>query len=119
MTIAYSNGTVLQATVLAHDEHEIRVIATGQEDVLTFTCVHDTWISEALEPVTVEFAWQRRPATSVPSDDDCICPKELAAQLMHALFSGDEQSEAGVDSIYGFNSQGDRVPMQRTEFRLA
>ena len=105
--------------MLAHDEHEIRVIATGQEDVLTFTCVHDTWISEALEPVTVEFAWQRRPATSVPAVADCICTKELAATLIRALFHGNERVEAPVNTLFVFSLQGEPIPMQRSEMCLA
>ena len=88
VTITYSNGTVLEALVLAGDENALRVIAPGQEDVQTFTRIHGTWVSECLEPVIVEFAWHRRPAPAVPAEVDMICPTELAAQLIQSLLTG-------------------------------
>jgi len=57
VTINYPNGAVLKAIALSHDEHEIRTIAPGCEDALAFTCIHGAWISERLEPVTIEFEW--------------------------------------------------------------
>jgi hypothetical protein len=87
MTITYANETVLKAIVLSHEENEIRAIAAGCEDVLVFTCIHDTWISEELEPVTIEFGWQRGWVAATPSVDDCICPKDLATRLIQSLFT--------------------------------
>jgi hypothetical protein len=55
VTINYPNGAVLKAIVLSHDEHGIRAIAPGCGDVLAFTCIQGAWISERLEPVTIEF----------------------------------------------------------------
>ena len=75
MTITYSDGTVLKAIVLSHEENEIRAIAAGCDDVLAFTRIHGTWISEEIEPVAIEFAWQRRGASPTPSLAACICPK--------------------------------------------
>ena len=46
MTITYPNGTVLEAIMLSHEENEIRAIAAGCGDVLAFTRIHGTWISE-------------------------------------------------------------------------
>ena len=87
MTISYPNGTVLQAIVLSHDEHGIRANATGCDDVLAFTRIHDTWISEEIDPVTMTFEWQRSRRVPAPSEDDCVCPKDLAARLIQSLFS--------------------------------
>ena len=96
--ITYLDGTVLKAIPLTYDQHEIRAVAPGTEDVLVFSRVHGTWISEEIEPVTIEFEWQRRVATPVPDENDCICPKELSASVQ-ALFSGDKPREAGEDTL--------------------
>ena len=87
MTITYPNGTVLKAIVLLHEEDEIRAIATGCHGVLAFTRIHHTWISKELEPVTIEFEWQRRGASPAFSEDDCVCPRELAARIIPTLLA--------------------------------
>jgi len=117
VTITYPDGTVLEAIVLAHEENEIRAIATGCDDALAFTRIHGTWISEEIEPVTIEFAWQRRGASPVASEDDCVCPKTLAARLIQSLFRGCEPKEAGSDALYVFSPEGSRVAIHRTELR--
>ena len=86
VTITYPNGTFLRAIVLAHEENEIRAIATGCDDALAFTRIHGTWISEEIEPVTIEFEWQRRGVPSACSEDDFVCPTELATRLIQTLF---------------------------------
>ena len=93
MTITYPNGTALKAIVLSHDEHAIRAIAAGRDDALAFTRIHGTWISEEIEPVTIEFEWQRRGASHTCSADDCVCPKELAACLIATLLGGCQREE--------------------------
>ena len=55
MTITYSNGTVLEVIVLAHEEEGLRVAVAGDGDVRTFQFIHGVWISEECEPVAVEF----------------------------------------------------------------
>lgn len=79
----------------SHEESEIRTIPTSGGDVLAFTLIHGTWISEEIEPVAIEFAWQRRRASPVTSEGDCVCPKELAARLIQTLFAGGEQKGSG------------------------
>src|SRR5674476_1370420 len=59
VTITYPNGTVLEAIVLSHEENEIRAIAAGCDDVLAFTRIHGTWISEEVEPVAIACAAPR------------------------------------------------------------
>jgi hypothetical protein len=78
MTITYPNGTVRKAILLSYEQHEIRVAAPGCDDVLTFTRIVGAWMSEQLEPVIIEFEWQRRQALRT-SGDDLSCPEELAA----------------------------------------
>lgn len=115
MTITYSNGTVLQAVVLSHEQDELRAVAPGVDDVLTFTCIHGTWISEELEPVTITFAWERRVVTPAPTEDDCICPKDLAAHLIHTLLQGDEGNEDIANRVYAFGREGNQLSNQPTE----
>jgi hypothetical protein len=115
MTITYPNGTVLEAIVLSHDEDAIRAIAPGNGDVLAFSCIQGAWISEELEPVTIEFEWQRRGAPTAGSEDACICPTELATRLIQSLFAGCEPGDAASEAH--FNSEGCRVALRRGELR--
>ena len=117
MTITYLNGTVFEAVVLSHEENAIRAIAPGCEDVLVFTRIQGTWISEELEPVAIEFAWQRRGTSPSTSEDDCVCSKKLAARLIAMLLSGCERGEAGEDTLYVFIPEGRRVAIHRTELQ--
>ena len=93
MTITYPSGTVLKAIVLSHENNEIRAITAGYDDVLVFTSVQGIWTSEDLLPVALKFEWQHGGEAPTPSDDDCVCPKELAVRLIQQLFGGD-QAEA-------------------------
>jgi hypothetical protein len=109
VTITYGSGIALQAIVLSHEEHEIRAAAAGCDDVMVFTRSHGTWISEDGEPVTIEFAWQRRGASHVPSEDECICTKELAARLIPTVFGDDDRDEAESDTIHVLSPDGTHV----------
>lgn len=114
MTITHLNGNVQKAIVLSHDEHEIRALAAGCDDVLTFQCIHGTWISEEVEPVTIEFDWQRRRTAPAPSEDDCVCPKDLAARLIRTLFAGCEpQSDTLFVLTAASDHAGGRFATQR------
>ena len=111
MTITYLNGTLLEAVVLSHEENAIRAIAAGCDDVLVFTRVHGTWISEELEPVAIEFAWQRRGSSPASVESTCICPKTLAARLIQSLLRGCEPMAAEPETLYVFSPEGKRVPI--------
>ena len=115
MTITYLNGTVLEAVVLSHEENAIRAIAPGCDDVLMFTRIHGTWISEEIEPVAIEFAWQRRGTSPTPSVAACICPNNLAARLIQSLFRGCEPVVAEPETLCVFSPQGKRVPISISE----
>ena len=118
MTITYRNGTVLNAIVLSHDKHEIRVVAAGCDDVLTFTAIHGTWISEENEPVATEFDCQRRAAVPVFSADEFVCPKELAARLISTLLRGGDRPEAFAKTINVLSVGEFHGVIQQTELRL-
>lgn len=117
MTITYLDGTVLEAIVISHEENEIRAIAAGCGDVLAFTRIHGTWISEEIEPVAIEFAWQRRRKPPVTSEDDCVCPKELAACLIESLFRGCEAKGSWVRRTRCLQRSG--KPRRRPSVRTA
>lgn len=112
VTITYPNGTLLKAIVLSHEENEIRAIAAGCDDVLAFTRFHGTWLWEEIEPVSIEFEWQASPALS---EDNCVCPKELAARLVQTVLGACERDEAAADTLYVFSSEGARVAIRRSE----
>ena len=53
-----------------------------------------TRVSEEIQPVTIEFKRQRRQASHLYSETDCVCPKELAAHLISTLLNGGGRDEA-------------------------
>ena len=118
MTITYPNGTVVEAILLSHEGDEIRAAAPGCNDVVLFTRIHSTWVSEDLEPVAIEYAWQRCGTPQVPAEDECICPKGLAARLISTLLTGCEPDEVAKDTLFIFGPQGNRVAVHRSELQL-
>ena len=117
MTITYANGKVSKALVLSHEEDEIRTIAAGSDDIMTFTRVQGTWFSEEIVPVAIEFEGQRGGALPAPSVEGCICPKELAAYLIQTLFAGCEEEEAS-GMLYVFNPQLNRVAIRQSDLSV-
>lgn len=115
MTITYSNGTVQQAVVLSHEQDEIRAVAPGTEDVLALSRIHGAWITDELDPVTIEFAWERSVATPAPAEADCICSKELAVHLIQSLLRGEEGNEQEAKSLRAFSRHGNRSATNRTD----
>ncbi len=116
VTISYPDGTVLQAIVLSHDEHEIRANVFGCDDVLAFTRIHDRWFSEEIEPVTVTFEWQRDTRAPAPSEDNCVCPKDLAARLIQSLLTGKDE-KAAADTFCVFDPDESGRARQQSEMR--
>jgi hypothetical protein len=93
MTIRYSNGHTLEAVLLSKTETSMRVALQGSEDVLEIKNLNGAWITEECEPVNVDYVWSRQSLLDEISEDDCICTPELAAKLLHLLFSGEEQPD--------------------------
>ncbi len=94
MTIAYANGRTVQAVPLARTESSLRAAVQGAEDTLEISEVGGAWITADCEPVTIEFAWQRLDRKPKISEADCLCSRELAARLVHLLFT-----DSGEDNI--------------------
>ena len=94
MILTYANGSKTEGFLLARTENKIRVAIPGCDDPMELTDIRGTWVSEDCEPVRVEFAWQQKTREEVLSEADCLCSHELAARLIHLLWSGDEESES-------------------------
>jgi hypothetical protein len=71
--------------------------------------IHGTRISEDIEPVIIEFEWQRSSSRAPVSEDEYICPMEPAAHLIHTLFAASGDDEPGGDTLYLFNPQANRA----------
>jgi hypothetical protein len=95
VTITCPHGTVLEASLLSQHDNEIRAAAAGCDDTLVFTRFKSTWVSEDLEPVVIQFAWQRSKPFPVTSEDNCICSKELASRLINSLMHGCDPEGSG------------------------
>jgi len=94
MTITYSDGREQQAVLVSQTENTLRAIIEGTEDVTEFHMIRGTWVSEDCEPARIEFAWQKRGHKPATTEADCCCSHELAAKLIHLLFSGDDVRDA-------------------------
>ena len=94
MTIRYSNGYSYEGILLSRAENTMRVALQGSDDVVELTRIKGAWISDDCEPVQVEFAWSREAGLVEPTLEDCICSHELAANLIHLLFAGENQIDA-------------------------
>ena len=98
MIITYANGETIEGFILTCNDRVMRVALKGSDDVAEFASVNDAWISEDGEPVQVWYEWQRQVRKPVVSEADCVCSKDLAARLIHLLFSGGEQGKLRIGS---------------------
>jgi hypothetical protein len=86
MKIRYQNGSAFEGITLSRTQQTMRVAVKGGDDVLEFTNIHGTWVSEDCEPVTMEVGMTCAPVENL-SEDDFICSQELAAHLVSLLFN--------------------------------
>jgi hypothetical protein len=96
MTIRYANGSTYDAVLLMQDETTLRVALHGSDDVTQLRRIGEVWVTEDCEPVQVEFAWNRHRSAEEIGEDDCICPHDLAAHLIHLLYAGEEDATANA-----------------------
>ena len=116
VTITCPHGHVLEARLLSRQHNEIRAAAAGCDDALVFTRFSSTWISEDLDPVVIQFAWQRAKSFPVPSEDNCVCSKELANRLINSLLHGcDPEMQSDNPGIS--KSEENHESLQRTELQ--
>lgn len=86
MKIRYQNGRAFEAVTLFRADNRMRVAVHGTDDVLELTCVSGVWVTEDCEPVSIEYPSRRAQGGQV-REEDCICPAELAAHLIHLLLN--------------------------------
>jgi hypothetical protein len=91
MVLIYADGSRTEAILLARTEDKIRVAIPGSDDPLELTDVRGTWVTEDCEAVRVEFAWQKKTPEQILTEADCVCAHDLAARLLHLLWSGEEE----------------------------
>lgn len=96
MTIRYTDGQIQEAVLLSRTETTMRIALEKHDDVVALTRVHDVWVSDECEPVQVDFAWARPEGAKAVTEEDCICSHELAAHLIHLLYTGDEEVASGT-----------------------
>ena len=92
--IRNGNERAVEAVVLSRQEDMMRVAVKGGDDVLVLRCIAGTWVSEDLDPVEISFVRERHLPKAPLSESDCICPKELAAHLIHLLRNGGDENES-------------------------
>jgi hypothetical protein len=98
MTIHYTDGKALEAVLLTRTETTIRAAVQGADDVTEYSKINGAWVSEDCEPVRIVFAWQQQKFAETVTEADCICSRELAARLIHLLFSEEAPTAPHFDS---------------------
>ena len=93
MFLTYANGSKIEAFLLARTEDKVRVAIPGADDPLELTNIRGTWVTEDCEPVRVQFAWEQKTQEEILTEADCICSHDLAARLLHLLWSGDDADQ--------------------------
>ena len=89
MQLQYRNGQIVEAVVLSQTDSVMRVMPQGFDDVVELRRINGGWVSDDCEPVVIKFSWEN-PAPAALSEEDFICPPELAARLVNMLFAADE-----------------------------
>ena len=92
MTITYANGRAVKAALVIRSDDWMRVVMAGNDDVTEFKLVNGTWVSEDCEAVKIEFGPARRVYREY-KEEDYVCSKELAAQLIQMLLKGDDDED--------------------------
>ena len=96
MTIRFSNGQALEGILLSRTDTSMRVAIQDSDDVQELNQIDGTWISDSGEAVEIEFAWARRGSIMNITEEDCVCPQDLAARLIQVLFASEEKSRNKV-----------------------
>lgn len=111
MTITYSDGSTIEALLLAYDESTVRAIAPADDDVRVFRLSDGEWVSTSGEPVAIQFAWESCGDTALPSVGECVCSKELAMRLISTLRSK-ERDQFLSGTIFELSPEGGKVRIQ-------
>jgi hypothetical protein len=89
ITVTYPDGTADEGVLMARYGNTVRVAMRDCDDISQFTCLNGTWLSEACEPVRIDFE-EHGAAERLVSEVDYSYSKELEALLIHVLLSRDD-----------------------------
>jgi hypothetical protein len=96
MTITYANGQTIKAALVVRTDNRLRAVTAGSDDVTEFTQISgSTWASEECEAVRIEFGFPKS-INLAYAEEDFICPKDLAAQLIHLLPDPEEDEDLSM-----------------------
>jgi hypothetical protein len=98
MTITYQNGRTEEALILSRTDTQMRAVLRNSDDVLALQFLSGTWVTEDCDPVTVTFA-SRRKAGAPLTEQDCICPADLASHLIHLLLNDSSEDAPAVSAV--------------------
>jgi hypothetical protein len=99
MTLRYADGNTLEAVLIKRMGDRIRAVIKDSDDVVELTKISGTWVSEDCEPVHLTFAWQALQRPELVNEEDCICPPELAAHLIHLLHMPESEDESPSGAV--------------------
>ena len=85
MKIRYQNGSAIEGLTLYRTDQSMRVAVSGRDDVMELTRIRGAWITDDCEPVIMETGIAFKDVVD-DSDDNFICPRELAEHLVSLLF---------------------------------
>ena len=98
MTIKYSNGRAVEAVLLSRTQDTMRLAVQGADDAMEVSNINGTWVAADCEPVSIEFIWQRRVLKPAITEADCLCSRDLAARLIHSLYTGANEATSEAET---------------------
>jgi len=121
MTIAYANGSTVDALLLSSQGDVVRAAVAGNDDVRIFKQMDGVWQAEDGQPVQLTYAWQKDTVATTPGEVHFICSKELGRQLISRLMSGSEVQEGFPAPVYVFSGEKRRlhITVLRGQQRIA
>jgi hypothetical protein len=88
MIIQYSNGKTMEGVTLSKTASTMRVALRGHNDAIELFQVNGCWITDGWEAVRIRPELEAREDASFPTEEEFVCPQDLACQLIHSLSSG-------------------------------
>jgi hypothetical protein len=116
MKITYSDGTVLNAVLLSRESDTLRTAVLGEDDARAFTFVSGVWTSEDCEVVSIEFGWERRGQSPIPTDAECVYSEQFASRIISMLLAGSQGDDVLEDLLWVFAAEGQRVRLDHGQW---
>jgi len=121
VTIAYANGSTLDALLLSSQGDVVSAAIAGHDDVRIFKRVDGTWRAEDGQAVQLIYERQKDTPAPFPEESHFICSKELGRQFISSLMNGSEIIEDGPAPFYVFSGKKRRlhITVLRGQLRVA